>query len=66
MEKKTESYLVLIDLSNGNKRLGGSALAQCYGQLGDISPDLDDPHLLKKAFEDIQTLVKSNFKIINE
>ena len=29
--------------ANGRRRLGGSALAQVYGQLGDEAPDLDDP-----------------------
>ncbi|XP_050442491.1 phosphoribosylformylglycinamidine synthase [Adelges cooleyi] len=56
---KTESSLIFIDLSGGNKRLGGSALAQCYGQLGDIAPDLDYPNMLKNAFQDIQKLIKS-------
>ena len=30
-----------------SNRLGGSALAQVYGQLGDDAPDLDDPALLR-------------------
>jgi phosphoribosylformylglycinamidine synthase len=40
--------LILIDLGRGQNRLGGSALAQVYGQLGDIAPDLDHPDLLKQ------------------
>ncbi|MBV5309994.1 phosphoribosylformylglycinamidine synthase [Chromatium okenii] len=39
--------LILIDLGRGQNRLGGSALAQVYAQLGDTAPDLDDPDLLK-------------------
>jgi phosphoribosylformylglycinamidine synthase len=35
--------LWLIDLSAGKNRLGGSALAQVYGELGDEPPDLDEP-----------------------
>jgi phosphoribosylformylglycinamidine synthase len=35
--------LWLIDLGGGRNRLGGSALAQVYGELGDVTPDLDDP-----------------------
>jgi phosphoribosylformylglycinamidine synthase len=46
--------LVLIDLSAGRNRLGGSILAQVHQQLGDSSPDLDDPVLLKRAFELVQ------------
>ncbi len=40
------SSLWLIDLSAGRARLGGSVLAQVYGQLGSEVPDLDDPQLL--------------------
>jgi phosphoribosylformylglycinamidine synthase len=36
------STLLLVDLGHGRDRLGGSALAQVYEQLGDRAPDLDD------------------------
>jgi phosphoribosylformylglycinamidine synthase len=38
--------LWLIDLANGKHRLGASALAQVYGELGDTPADLDDAQLL--------------------
>jgi len=38
--------LWLIDLAGGRNRLGGSALAQVYGELGDEPPDLDEPQRL--------------------
>jgi phosphoribosylformylglycinamidine synthase len=38
--------LWLIDLSGGRNRLGGSALAQVYGELGTEPADLDDPQSL--------------------
>ncbi len=38
--------LWLIDLGGGRNRLGGSALAQVYGELGDVPADLDDPQRL--------------------
>jgi phosphoribosylformylglycinamidine synthase len=38
--------LWLIDLGGGRNRLGGSALAQVYGESGEVSPDLDDPQRL--------------------
>jgi phosphoribosylformylglycinamidine synthase len=38
--------LWLIDLSHGKNRLGGSALAQVYGQLGEQPADLDVPQRL--------------------
>jgi phosphoribosylformylglycinamidine synthase len=43
----TSSSLWLIDLGAGRNRLGASALAQVYGELGDTPPDLDDPQRLK-------------------
>ncbi|XP_049866264.1 phosphoribosylformylglycinamidine synthase [Pectinophora gossypiella] len=39
-------------------RLGGSALAQCYKQLGDNPPDLDDPAVLRSLFKITQKLLK--------
>ncbi|WP_434130560.1 phosphoribosylformylglycinamidine synthase [Methylocaldum sp. GT1BB] len=48
--------LILIDLGQGRNRLGGSALAQVYGQMGGESPDLDDPALFKSFFAAIQSL----------
>ena len=46
----------LVDLARGRNRLGGSQLAQVYGQLGDAVPDLDDPAALKAFFAAIQSL----------
>lgn len=60
---KDATYLLFVDLSGGQRRLGGSALAQCYGQLGNDAPDLNDPSMLKKAFNSIQKLIKSKRSI---
>ncbi|HEX7417761.1 MAG TPA: phosphoribosylformylglycinamidine synthase, partial [Steroidobacteraceae bacterium] len=38
-----DTELIAIDLGAGRNRLGGSALAQVYGQLGSQAPDVDDP-----------------------
>ncbi|WP_163558618.1 phosphoribosylformylglycinamidine synthase [Halomonas sp. NO4] len=54
--EQDESDLILIDLGGGQNRLGGSALAQVYGQVGDACPDLDDPEDLKAFFAVIQGL----------
>jgi phosphoribosylformylglycinamidine synthase len=51
-----DAELVLIDLGSGRNRLGGSALAQVYSQLGDEAPDLDDAAKLKAFFTAIQRL----------
>ena len=49
--------LLLVDLGGGKGRLGGSCLAQVFGQLGDTPPDLDDPARLGRTFAALQTLV---------
>ncbi|QWT45304.1 phosphoribosylformylglycinamidine synthase [Azospira inquinata] len=51
-----ETELVLIDLSAGQNRLGGSALAQVYNATGDEAPDLDEPARLAAFFKVIQSL----------
>jgi len=48
--------LLWIDLGAGKRRLGGSALAQVYGQLGEVAPDLDDAAHLSAFFGAIQEL----------
>ncbi|MBK1646028.1 phosphoribosylformylglycinamidine synthase [Thiocapsa imhoffii] len=51
-----DTDLILIDLGQGQNRLGGSCLAQVYGQLGNQGPDLDAPELLQRFFDAIQEL----------
>ncbi len=51
-----ETDLILVDLAAGQNRLGGSALAQVYGQVGAVAPDLDDPEDIKAFFAVIQGL----------
>jgi phosphoribosylformylglycinamidine synthase len=53
-----KSRLMLIDLSRGKCRMGGTALAQVFEQIGDEAPDIDDPKLLRKCFEAVQELIK--------
>ncbi|MDQ7730799.1 phosphoribosylformylglycinamidine synthase [Halomonas sp. SpR8] len=54
--EQDESDLILIDLGSGQNRLGGSALVQVYGQVGNDCPDVDDPEDIKAFFEVIQGL----------
>ena len=49
--------LLLVDLGGGRNRLGGSCLAQVFGQLGDAPPDLDEPHRLGAWYGAVQELV---------
>lgn len=51
-----ETELLLVDLGAGKNRLGGSMLAQVYGQIGNEAPDLDDPAQFKRFFDAVQSL----------
>lgn len=51
LQAQTPHYLVLLDIGRGNNRLGGSSLAQVYGELGAVPPDIDDPSDLRAFFE---------------
>ncbi|KDD76052.1 hypothetical protein H632_c378p1, partial [Helicosporidium sp. ATCC 50920] len=53
-----DSVLVHVDLSAGRRRLGGSALAQVYGALGTVSPDVDDVEAFGRALDATQKLVR--------
>lgn len=59
IKRPGESFLGLIDLGPGpgEERLGGSSLAQAFGQIGDDTPDIDDPKLLKNAFLAVQEMI---------
>ncbi|RJQ44742.1 MAG: phosphoribosylformylglycinamidine synthase [Nitrospiraceae bacterium] len=57
IKRPGQSRLLYIDLGKGRNRLGGSALAQVYNQLGNESPDVDDPAMLKRAFNAVQSLI---------
>jgi phosphoribosylformylglycinamidine synthase len=52
-----KSGLWLLDVGNGHARMGGSALAQVFGQIGNESPDAD-PDLLTRSFNAVQELVR--------
>ena len=58
--KSTDSALLLLDLGAGQNRLGGSTLAQVYNQIGNATPDLDDPEKFKGFFNAIQELLKED------
>ncbi|HDV7283521.1 TPA: phosphoribosylformylglycinamidine synthase [Mannheimia haemolytica] len=54
---KGDTRLLLIDLGEGNNRLGATALAQVYKQLGDKPADVVNAARLKGFFNAMQTLV---------
>lgn len=55
-----DTVLLLVDLGRGRNRLGGSALAQVHGLLGDTPPDLDEPELLVGFFNAVQDLLRDD------
>ncbi len=55
-----DTELVLIDLGAGKNRLGASALAQVYAQVGNMAPDVDDASRLKSFFTVIRELARDN------
>jgi len=57
IKRAGDSVLLFIDPTGGRNRLGGSALAHVYRQLGDESPDVDNPTGLKAAFNTVQQLI---------
>mmetsp|Transcript_2387 Transcript_2387/g.3381 ORF Transcript_2387/g.3381 Transcript_2387/m.3381 type:complete len:1089 (-) Transcript_2387:913-4179(-) len=53
------SKLLYIDFGGGEARLGGSALAQVYNQIGNDTPDIADFSVLNKAFGVTQQLLSN-------
>ncbi len=51
-----ELALLHLDVADGRRRLGGSALAQVHDQLGNDAPDLDDPQRLATFFAFVAAL----------
>lgn len=54
-----DTVLLLLDLGAGKQRLGASALAQVYAQLGNDVPDLEQPALLNGFFCLVQELLEA-------
>ncbi|HEY4511266.1 MAG TPA: phosphoribosylformylglycinamidine synthase [Candidatus Paceibacterota bacterium] len=56
LKKPGESSLGFIDLGLGKDRLGGSAIAQSFGKLGNECPDVD-PQMVKNLFKAVQEMI---------
>jgi phosphoribosylformylglycinamidine synthase len=56
MSADEDTRLIFVDLAGGKRRLGGSVLAQVYGQVGNEAPDLESPHRLRAFFDVVQQL----------
>ncbi|KAI9699596.1 MAG: hypothetical protein M1820_007095 [Bogoriella megaspora] len=51
-----ETIILYVDLAEGKKALGGSALAQVFGQTGDEAPDVHDADFIVDYFDAVQQL----------
>ena len=60
---KGAGALLLIDLGGGLNRIGGSTLAQVFGQIGAGAPDLDDAARFTAFFATIADLVAQEMLI---
>jgi len=56
LKREPGSLLVRLDAAAGARRLGGSCLAQVYGEYGGAPPDLDDPQRLVSIFRALREL----------
>ncbi|KAI9682429.1 MAG: hypothetical protein M1829_000221 [Trizodia sp. TS-e1964] len=59
LESVGETVILFVDLALANRALGGSALAQVFGQVGNEAPDVRDVPLLKDFFDALQQLQES-------
>ena len=60
LEDVGETVLMYVDLAQGHNALGGSALAQSFGQLGSEVPDVRDAELIIDYFDAITQLHESS------
>jgi len=64
-----KSVVVYADLSGragrsglaASPRLGGTAFAHVHAQIGDVTPDMDDPAVLQSAFGAVQTMLREGW-----
>ena len=54
------SRLLLLDVADGRRRLGGSCLSQAYGLVGGDTPNLERPAALRNFVSVVQTLLATD------
>jgi phosphoribosylformylglycinamidine synthase len=54
-----ETILLFVDLAQGRQAMGGSALAQAMGQIGNEAPDVRDVDLISDFFDALSQLQES-------
>ncbi len=60
LHQQPNATLLFIDLAEGEQRLGGSIFANITNQLGDDTPDLDNPERIKQFFNAMGELKKQD------
>ncbi len=61
LRRDGDTEVLLLDLGDGRKRMGGSALAQVYGQLGGATPDTPDPDLILAVFDALRDMRRAGY-----
>ena len=51
-----ETTLFFVDLAQGRKAMGGSSLAQVFGQMGDEVPDVRDAEVIRDFYDAVEQL----------
>jgi len=59
-EEVGETVLMFVDLANGKKAMGGSAIAQVFGQVGNEAPDVRDTEAIKDFYHAVEQLHESD------
>ena len=58
-EEVGETMLLFVDLASAKKRMGGSALAQVFSQIGHEAPDVNDALEIQDYFDAVEQLHES-------
>ena len=56
LEDVGETVLLFVDLAEAKKNMGGSALAQVFGQVGHAAPDVRDAEVLRDFYDATEQL----------
>jgi phosphoribosylformylglycinamidine synthase len=60
LQNRLDTSLILVDLGRKRNRLGGSALAQVFNQVGQTPPDLDSPDDMLAFYAATRTMIHEN------
>lgn len=58
--KELGNKVLFIDLGEGKQRMGGSAIAHVFNQIGDEAPNMVSTVKMQKCFEVVQELIERN------